>query len=250
MKKAFSLVELSIVLVILGLLVGGILAGQSLIRAAELRSVVAEYQRYNAALYAFRDRYFVMPGDFNAAQSLWGQSTACGGAVANGTCNGNSNGIIETAAAGANSEIFQLWRHMAMAGLLEGSFSGVAGASAALDSILGVNVPRSRLNNAGWGVRNIGTYGGSDTYTATYNNFLMFGAIHSLYYAPIGPALKPEEAWNIDTKLDDGKPGTGGTIAYPWGVNCTNASSQTDYAATYKLDSSALGCALYFPRAF
>ena len=49
MRQGFSLVELSIVLVILGLLTGGILAGQSLIRAAELRAVTTEYQRYTAA---------------------------------------------------------------------------------------------------------------------------------------------------------------------------------------------------------
>lgn len=60
--KAFSLVELSIVLVILGLLTGGILAGQSLIRAAELRAVSTEYSRYITATQSFRDKYFAVPG--------------------------------------------------------------------------------------------------------------------------------------------------------------------------------------------
>ncbi|MFZ4541879.1 MAG: type II secretion system protein [Rickettsiales bacterium] len=54
---AFSLVELSIVLVILGLLVGGILSGQALIRASELRSVSTEQQRYFTAIQTFRDKY-------------------------------------------------------------------------------------------------------------------------------------------------------------------------------------------------
>lgn len=57
-KRGFSLVELSIVLVILGLLTGGILAGQSLIRAAELRAVSTEYSRYATAVQSFRDKYF------------------------------------------------------------------------------------------------------------------------------------------------------------------------------------------------
>ena len=53
MTKAFSLVELSIVLVILGLLTGGILAGQNLIRAAELRSVITEFKTYQTAVMTF-----------------------------------------------------------------------------------------------------------------------------------------------------------------------------------------------------
>lgn len=69
--RGFSLVELSIVLVILGLLTGGILAGQSLIRASELRSVSTELQRYSSAIYSFRDQYMALPGDMLNATSFW-----------------------------------------------------------------------------------------------------------------------------------------------------------------------------------
>lgn len=72
---AFSLVELSIVLVILGLLVGGVVAGQSLIRAAELRSVSTDYQRFLTATLTFRDKYFALPGDFTMASRVWGLLT-------------------------------------------------------------------------------------------------------------------------------------------------------------------------------
>lgn len=71
MKHGFSLVELSIVLVILGLLTGGILAGQSLIRAAELRSVSTEQSRWVTAANSFRDKYFALPGDFRDATKFW-----------------------------------------------------------------------------------------------------------------------------------------------------------------------------------
>jgi prepilin-type N-terminal cleavage/methylation domain-containing protein len=70
-KSAFSLVELSIVLVILGLLVGGVLAGQSLIRAAQLRAVTAQVGQYAAASKTFRDKYFALPGDLPNATSFW-----------------------------------------------------------------------------------------------------------------------------------------------------------------------------------
>lgn len=71
-RQAFSLVELSIVLVILGLLVGGILAGQSLIKASELRKIGADFTRYESAINAFRDKYFFYPGDLPNATQLWG----------------------------------------------------------------------------------------------------------------------------------------------------------------------------------
>ena len=86
MQRGFSLVELSIVLVILGLLTGGILAGQSLIRASELRAVSTEFQRYVAAVNTFRDKYFMLPGDMSNATAFWGEDAAqCDTAAADGT---------------------------------------------------------------------------------------------------------------------------------------------------------------------
>lgn len=61
MRRAFSLVELSIVLVILGLLVGGILAGRALIHASELRGVHTEFNQYKTAVMAFRNKYLLYP---------------------------------------------------------------------------------------------------------------------------------------------------------------------------------------------
>ncbi|MBX9726410.1 MAG: prepilin-type N-terminal cleavage/methylation domain-containing protein, partial [Rickettsiales bacterium] len=103
---AFSLVELSIVLVILGLLVGGVLSGQSLIRAAELRAVSTEYSRYVTSAQTFRDKYFALPGDMNNATRFWGNlggtnctNSAGTSAVTTGTCDGNGDGQVGVAAA-------------------------------------------------------------------------------------------------------------------------------------------------------
>jgi len=101
-KQGFSLVELSIVLVILGLLVGGVLSGQSLIRAAELRKYITLQDRYRTALLSFRDKYFALPGDMTNATAFWGAKSAtnclnnAGAAVntATGTCDGNGDGNI------------------------------------------------------------------------------------------------------------------------------------------------------------
>jgi hypothetical protein len=70
--EGFSLVALSVVWVNLGLLTGGILTAQSLIRAAELRSITTDYNRFITASQTFRDKYFALPGDMRNATRFWG----------------------------------------------------------------------------------------------------------------------------------------------------------------------------------
>ena len=127
-RNAFSLVELSIVLVILGLLTGGILGGQSLIRAAELRALTTEYQRYFAAVSTFRDKYFALAGDMTNATSFWGKDTTStaqctsdsGTGGTPGTCNGNGDGWIGTDL----RENYRAWQQLSLAGLIEGNYVG------------------------------------------------------------------------------------------------------------------------------
>lgn len=216
MQRGFSLVELSIVLVILGLLTGGILAGQSLIRAAELRSVSTDYGRYITAVQTFRDKYFALPGDFTKATDFWtaqdGDATTCRATPSTGqaTCNGNGNGLISNAL-GSSMESFRAWQHLANAGLIEGTYTGVTGpAHTSEDANPGVNVPRGRVGNSGFGWNPMGSViNGADVhyYVGNYGNALHFGGngAANMYY----PLIKPEEQWNLDTKMDDGMPHQG-----------------------------------------
>lgn len=257
-RTGFSLVELSIVLVIIGLLTGGILAGQSLIRAAEIRAVIAEYQRYSTAVQTFRDKYQATPGDMVNATLFWGKdnascSSATGTAATPGTCNGNGDGVLQQATAtNATGEIFQVWKQLALAGLVEGNYTGLAGPITPVtgyDAVIGVNGPRSRLANAGWSINNRANYAGDTAaYAFDYGNEFIFGAT-SAGQATYQPVFKPEEAWNIDTKLDDGMPGTGRVIARFWNNLCSNASSNSDYTGTYRLTDSTMQCSLLFPKA-
>ena len=255
--RGFSLVELSIVLVILGLLTGGILAGQSLIHAAELRAVTTEYQRWYTASRAFRDKYFAIPGDFNNAQAFWGQSTNCGGGAATGTCNGNGDGYVQDATtAGGTGEAYQHWTQLALAGLIEGSYTGLSGASGTYVDLVGTATPRSKYNGGGWGTHSaIGMFAGNGSYYS-YNmgNYYVFGGSSTTGSADQA-LLKPEDAWNIDTKMDDGKPGTGGIIprdAVGFGNtgSCTTSASKTDYTGSYNLSVTSAACALIFVRAY
>ena len=257
-QRGFSLVELSIVLVILGLLVGGILAGQSLIRAAELRSISAEYQRYSTAIYSFRDKYFALPGDFRDATRFWLRQSATNcvtnsAATTNsaGGCDGDGDGFLESGGAGAGAnEQYQFWRHLVLAGLAEGTYTGQSGAAFAGQGVIGSNMPPSRAGNtSGW--------------SAMYTNFLMtnhFAWTNNNYgnalwlgkslsaSTPYGYFLKPEDAWNIDTKLDDGKPQQGKLWAIFWD-DCTTAASAAAINGEYDLQQTTAYCALVFPNA-
>ncbi len=235
----FSLVELSIVLVILGLLTGGILSGQSLIRAAELRSVSTDYQRYVAATYAFRDRYFAMPGDFARATDFWGiaggtgADVTCRETISTGreTCNGDGDGWIRGDLPHEN-EILRFWQHLANAGLIEGQFKGVQGTVLGYAGMYapGENIPMSKISGASWAAYYVAASAGTTT------NFI-FPASNWLILR--GNQLTPEECWNVDSKMDDGRPATGkmlvykGDAAMPLTTRAGQAPGPADLAAEY-----------------
>lgn len=257
MKRGFSLVELSIVLVILGLLTGGILAGQSLIRASELRAVTTEAQRYITVTQAFRDKYFSIPGDFPDATRFWTRMNSNADCVTNssasvgtpGACDGNGADGIHSTGASQVGEPQQFWRHLALAGLIEGSYTGIAGSGGGWHCTIGSSCPGSKLNAGGWGQDTLNTYGGdSSWFSGTYGNIFVFGAQTATEY-PSAAVLRPEEAWNIDTKMDDGKPGQGRVFAVRYST-CTNATGATDTGTTYKLTDGSIACAMSFNNAF
>lgn len=250
-RQAFSLVELSIVLVILGLLVGGVLSGQSLIRAAELRSVSSEYQRYVTAMGTFRDKYFALPGDMNNAVAFWGNTD---------TGNGNGNGAIESTAtaigaAGAqtSNEISNFWIHLAKAALVEGSYTAIANTTLNAPA----NNPKAKLSNAAWNAGFLGSVANTSTvyFEGSYGDVLYFGSGNAA--ATPGAVLKPEEAWNLDTKLDDGRPDIGSiTTLESQGLTAGTACSSITAAATtlaasaYSLSSSGAACSLVFKTGY
>jgi prepilin-type N-terminal cleavage/methylation domain-containing protein len=255
-SRGFSLIELSIVLVILGLLTGGILSGQALIRASQLRAVTTEYQRYVTAVHGFRDKYFALPGDFNNATAFWT------GAV---TVNGNGDGNIVGSTTVASNETGYFWQHLALAGLVEGSYTPADWTAINAPT----TNPKSKMQPATWSMRYVGPVttndsvvgtggGGQVVYEGNYGNafFLMSGLT---LLTPSGGVLKAEEAWNIDTKLDDGKPGTGTVMSLESqgkataGTGCGNTApaTTTQAAAAYDLsNTSATACSLVFIPGF
>lgn len=245
-QSGFSLVELSIVLVILGLLVGGILGGQSLIRAAELRSVTEGINTYKTAVNLFRDRYFATPGDMTNATDFWGEAdptpATCATTIGTGTetCNGDGDGQIEELASSVSNEMFRFWQQLANAGLIAGSYTGIEGVSGVEQSAVGgVNVPNMKISGVVWNIRYIGV--DSDYYPVqNQHNLLMAGQQNATSW-PNNEGFRPEELWNIDTKIDDGKPGTGIFGAY--GDDWTQCIVTADDPTTdWRLSNSDTDC--------
>ncbi len=247
-NDGFSLVELSIVLVILGLLTGGILTGQNLIRNAELRSVPTEFQAFQTAVYTFRDKYFALPGDMTNATDFWGEAHAdpatCKTTISTGTetCNGDGDGKILDAS--FYNESYRFWQHLANAGLLEGTYSGVSGPGHASSHATPDNVAKSKLSNGYWTML---YWGNSPNHTENFkltHNFQIGGLIANSWNN--GNIFTNEEAWNIDTKIDDGKPATGfaGTaVNNTFNSNCASSDLET---ATYQLQNPDIGCTMAF----
>ena len=118
-EKGFTLVEIAIVLVIIGLLLGGILKGQEMITQAKIKNSIADFSGISAAYYGYQDRYRAIPGDDLNAATRWTTPTVATAGNGNGIVAGtyNNAGAVCTAAVEACS----WWDHLRRAGFVAGS---------------------------------------------------------------------------------------------------------------------------------
>ncbi|MDD2701989.1 MAG: type II secretion system protein [Sideroxydans sp.] len=113
-QSGFTLIEIAIVLVIIGLLLGGALKGQELINSAKVKNLATDFKNIPVYIYGYQDKFRALPGDDKAANDHVGAAAAE---------IGNGNGVIDGAwnSEVANVESYMFWEHVRLAGLATGS---------------------------------------------------------------------------------------------------------------------------------
>ena len=178
--KGFTLIEIAIVLVIVGLLLGGVLKGQELITGARVRNLISEQEGIKAAFFGFQDRYRSLPGDYASANT----NIDCG---ATPCASGDGNGRIEAPNAGGTHEELLAWNHLSAAGFINGSFIFTVGDAAPTDA----NSPKNPY---------------SVYMRLVYDNNYGSGAPPNKHNVKTGGQVPVEIMAEVDRKIDDSNP--------------------------------------------
>ena len=231
-QTGFTLVEIAIVLVIIGLLLGGILKGQELINSARVRNLADQNSGIQAAYYGFIDRYRQVPGDFPSA----GASTAIGTTITLPTSsdtnagNGQIDNTLEEAAA--------VWEQLSKANFIQGSYS--PGGIPASETAYSANAPVNAFN-------------GSITLTRNADYTVDTGTASARLNLHLGANIPVNIARELDVKVDDGVPNAGilrvtdpnspWTTIHAADSTCIDASTTPD---AYDIAKDAQSCGVSY----
>lgn len=198
-QTGFTLVELSIVLVIIGLMVGGVLVGKELIRSAELRAFAKDIEDVKMAAITYKAKFNYYPGDNPKASTYW---PSCDTPATN--CDGDGNGRIEWNL--GKEEDLRFWQQLGDTGMYRGSYSGQANGSN--ERVPGDSTPINPIN----GSYQVNYSVPSDPILGKTGNFFGTSNLVPATYL-VGNMFTVREAESIEIKLDDGNPGTGKMFA-------------------------------------
>jgi prepilin-type N-terminal cleavage/methylation domain-containing protein len=224
-QSGFTLIEIAIVLVIIGLLLGGVLKGQELINSARVKNMATDFRNIPVYIYGYQDKYRALPGDQvqGALDVQFGNNIATAATTAATLGNGLIDGHWDDITTASESYVF--WQHIRLAGLAPGTTT-IPAAPAHGDGYLPVNAAGGE----------IGIQSGTSDNTKTPIKDAAGNAIRGSYII-CSKGILGKFVLQLDTQMDDGKPDTGSMMATPvtgYGV-AANATSITniDPAASY-----------------
>lgn len=194
-QSGFTLIEIAIVLVIIGLLLGGVLKGQELINSAKVKNLAADFKNIPVFIYGYQDKYKALPGDDALAAShvSGGTLATTGGTVGNGVIDGDWYNTTAT------EESFLFWQHVRLAGLAPGPTT-----TGAADYW-----PKNTIGG------NIGITNAANTpITNLKGSFIV-----------CSDNIPGKFAKQLDTTLDDGTTTTGSLMVTTAGTNATPAAA-------------------------
>jgi prepilin-type N-terminal cleavage/methylation domain-containing protein len=206
-QSGFTLIEIAIVLVIIGLLLGGVLKGQELINSAKVKNFATDFRNIPLFIYGYQDKFKALPGDDANAKAHVGSTATQIPVGATGAGNGRLDGNWwDPASALATSETIAFWQHVRLANL-------ASGPAITTDADLPSNAEGGR----------IGVESGSTVAANQYITGL------SGTYIVCSRGILGKFAKQLDTTLDDGNPYTGSVRAVP--VPAAEARAQTAHCA-------------------
>lgn len=201
-KRGFTLIELAVVIVIIGLIITAVVKGQQMVEDSRVRAVADQINGFKSAITTFQDKYGALPGDFTQATT---RLPGCEDA-SNNCQNGDGDGFVgeprSSSASVIGTESRMAWQHLAFANLI----SGVTAGANADEFVVGQNFPAAR------------TGGGFVLLNTTLNNPVRSGlwlrlanisATSSGLTTSGTGALTPGQAAEIDRRLDDGRSNSG-----------------------------------------
>ncbi|MBM3579393.1 MAG: prepilin-type N-terminal cleavage/methylation domain-containing protein [Alphaproteobacteria bacterium] len=273
-KSAFSLIELSIVLIIIGLLIAGVTGGASLIKSSELRAAISEARGWATAVNGFYNQYQAFPGDYinsvgtalgakgngNSQINAYTVGNNPSGVVSaisstSGYCGNGTNGTTATTA-GCSYEDNAAWSQLRSSGVIDtnvvsnpdatfgyatygGTWAAANAWSIAKNATFGTTNPQSKIKSSGWVF---------DYNTTSLQNVVVLTGTITAETAPTAnsyvngtvlsqAAITPADALSIDTKVDDGVANTGRVRAVLSTCNSTG---------TYTTSTTSKACALSY----
>ncbi|MHB8915667.1 MAG: prepilin-type N-terminal cleavage/methylation domain-containing protein [Thiobacillus sp.] len=202
-QSGFTLIEIAIVLVIIGLLLGGILKGQELINSARVKNLAADFRNVPLFIYGYQDKFRALPGDdAGADKNVGGIKATTNGPLGDGVIGGAWDSVTQT------DESYLFWQHVRLAGLAPGSTD---------TTVPGVYAPLNAL-------------GGRIGIQSAKPFLLLNGS-----YFICSKNILGKYAKQLDIQLDDGNTSTGSMMAGAVADGTTGGNAALNDASSYSV---------------